>query len=104
PGGRLYIDGGLQVLRNLHILDAVIGAIPPAVGLGRVDLPQPLFGHTARFDQAGDIVDIDLAPDAPSAARRVALEKALLVEALADSIDPAPAKRHVDGFHRADRF
>jgi hypothetical protein len=63
-----------------------------------------VLGHPAFFDQPRDIIDVDLAPDAFPCARRVALEKALVVETLAGAIDPAPAKHDVDGLLRRDRF
>jgi hypothetical protein len=50
------------------------------------------------------IVDIDSAPDAFPAARRIALEKALLIESLAQAVDPAPAEHDIDGFLGIDRF
>jgi hypothetical protein len=62
-----------------------------------------MLGHQAHIDQPGDIVDVDLAPDALPGARRVALEIAGGVEALADRVDPAPAEDDVDGFLRRDR-
>ena len=100
---RLGIDRGLQIPGDLHVL-AVIGARPAPVGFGLIDLPQAVFGHPAFPDQAGDIVDIDLAPDTFLCARRVALQKALVVKPLAQAIDPAPAQDNVDRLLRRDRF
>src|SRR5258705_12242274 len=63
-----------------------------------------MFGHPAFADQPCDVIDVDPAPDAFLLARRVALEIALVVETFADAIDPTPAKYHVDGLLRSDRF
>src|SRR5712672_541692 len=63
-----------------------------------------MFGHPAFADQPCDVIDVDPAPDAFLLARRVALEIALVVETFADAIDPTPAKHHVDGLLRSDRF
>src|SRR5690606_3862744 len=67
------------------------------------DMLQAVPGHAAFRDKARDIVDIDPAPDAFRPARHIALEKAHLVEALLDAVDPAPAEHDVDrlpGVHR----
>src|SRR3981189_2553994 len=63
-----------------------------------------MSGHPAFVDQPRDVIDVDPAPDAFLLARRVALEIALVVETFADAIDPTPAKYHVDGLLRSDRF
>ena len=65
--------------------------------------PSPCCSHPGLLDQPRDVVDVDLAPDALLAARRVALQEALVVEALADAVDPAPAEHHVDGLLGRDR-
>src|SRR2546423_29162 len=82
PGLRLGIDRGLKVGRNLHALAAVVGATPTPVGLGGLDMFEPMLGHAPFLDQPGDVVDIDRAPDAFTAARREALQIALRVEGL----------------------
>src|SRR5207249_4680659 len=71
---RLGVDRRLQVGRDCHLLRPAIGAVPAAVGLRRLDLAQAMLRHAARLHQAGDIVDVDPAPDALPAARRVALQ------------------------------
>ena len=47
----------------------------------------------ARRHKALDIVAIDLAPDAALAPAGIALQEALVIEPLADAVDPAPAQR-----------
>jgi hypothetical protein len=63
-----------------------------------------VFGHPALVDQSRDVTDVDPAPDAFRLAMGVALQKTLVVKALALAIDPAPAKHDVDGFLRCDRL
>ena len=63
-----------------------------------------MLGHPALLDQPGDIVDVDLAPDALLPARRVALQEAFVVEALAEAVDPAPAQHDVDRLLGRDRL
>src|SRR6266576_1352557 len=100
----LGIDRRLEIAGDLHVLAAVIGARPASVGLGLIDLFQPVSGHPAFVDQPCNVIDVDPAPDAFLLARRVALEIAVVVETLAEAIDPTPAKYHVDGLLRSDRF
>jgi len=83
---------------------ALVGACPAPVGLGLIDLLQAVLGHPAFINQPCDIIDVDLAPDTFVFARRVALEKAVVVETFAEAIDPTPAQDDVDGFLRIDRF
>lgn len=52
-------------------------------------------GHAAGGLQPGDVVTVDLAPDALRPARREALQVRAFVERLPDAVDPAPAERHV---------
>lgn len=59
-------------------------------------------GHAAIVDRAGDGRHIDLAPDAFWAPPGVALQKAFVVKAFADGVDPAPAQRHLDGLCQGD--
>src|SRR5438876_2489417 len=99
----LGVDGGLEIIGDLHVL-AAIGARPASVGLGRLDFREPVPGHPAFLDEPGDIVDIDLAPDALPAARRITLQIAPVVKALANGIDPAPAEADIDGFLGRDRL
>jgi hypothetical protein len=49
-----------------------------------------VLGHPAFLYQPDDVVDIDLAPGAFLAGRRVTLQIALVVERLAYCVDPAP--------------
>src|SRR5262249_53982267 len=53
--------------------------------------------HEAEVGQLGDLVDVDLAPDAGRFARGEADGVGLVVEALADAVDPAEAQGLVDG-------
>jgi hypothetical protein len=62
-----------------------------------------VLGHPTFLDQPGDVVDVDLAPGALPAARRVALQIALVVEPLAHGVDPTPAQHDVDGLLGRDR-
>src|SRR5260370_11403153 len=102
PG--LGVDGSLEIVRDLHILAALVGAVPAPIGLCRLDLLEPVLRHPACLNQPGNVVDIDLAPDTLLAARRVALQLALAVEPLARRVDPAPAECDIDGFLWSDRF
>jgi len=99
---RLGVDRCLKVVRDGHALAAAIGAGPAAIGLRRLDLFQTVFRHPALGDQSGDIVDIDLAPDALPRPRRVALQVACRIETLAHCVDPAPAQDDIDRLFRRD--
>lgn len=101
-GCGIGIDRALEVFGDRIVLHRIC-AVPAAVGLGGVDMTLAVLGHPPRLGQAGDIVDIDLAPHALGAARGVALEVAALVKALADAVDPAPAQADMDRLHRRDR-
>ena len=96
-GGGVGVDRGLEVGGDRHAAGAGVGALPAAIGLGGLDMGEAVLGHPAFGDQAGDVLDVDLAPGALAAARGVALQVAGGVEALADRVDPAPAERDVDG-------
>src|SRR5690606_8855162 len=98
------VDRGLKIVGDLHVLAASVGLVPAAASPGRLDLLQPVFCHPALLAEARDVVDVDPAPDAFSPARRVALQIAPVVEALADGVYPAPAERDVDRLLRRDRL
>ena len=53
--------------------------------------------------QPPHVLAIDLAPDAPGPPRRIALQKRLVVQCLADPVDPAPAEGHVQRLGVGDR-
>ena len=59
--------------------------------------------HPAIGDQLRYGIYIDLAPDAFTAPPCVALQKAFVVKALADGVDPAPAQCHLNGVRGCDR-
>src|SRR4051794_281386 len=61
-------------------------------------------GHPSILDQPRNIADVDLAPDALLAPRRVTLQIILLVKAFDYSIDPAPAEHDVDLLILGDRL
>src|SRR3954463_7150829 len=88
-GLRLRVDGSLEIVGDRHVLAASVGAIPAPVGLRCLHLLEPMLGHPAFRDQPGDVVDIDLAPDAALAAARVALQITLVVKALAHRAEVA---------------
>lgn len=98
----LSVDGGLEGGGDLHLLAALVGTIPAAISFGGLDVFEAVRGHAALSDEAGDVVDIDLAPDAFAATGSIPLEVALFVEAFADGVDPAPAKDNVDGLFGGD--
>lgn len=103
-GFGLSIDGDLQIGGDLHVLAALVGAIPAPVGLRSLDMRQAVLGHYAFFDEPRDIVDVDLAPGALPGARRITLQEALLIEPFALAVDPAPAENDIDSFFGRDRF
>ena len=63
-----------------------------------------MFRHAAIGDQPPDRIDLLLAPDALATTRAVASQEALLVQTLADAVNPALAQHRLDGLFRIDGF
>ena len=59
--------------------------------------------HLAQLDEPRGLLAIDLGPDALCRPRRETLQPAALVVALLLAIDPAVAKRGLDGLEIRDR-
>src|SRR5690606_10717704 len=88
---------------HLGVPRARVRAVPAAVRLGSLDLLEPVLRHAPLRDKPRDVGYVDLAPDALGSPRRVPLQEALVIEALADAIYPAPTEDDVDSLFRRDR-
>src|SRR6185312_1785955 len=100
---RIGADGRPEIVRYFHVPACRIGALPAAVGFGRVDLRLAERRHATFADQPLGMTDIALRPDAFGAARAEALQEGVIVEGLLLPVDPAPAERDVERFRIADR-
>ena len=84
------------MVASVRAADRRIGRVPAAIGLGGIHLPLAVRRHAAGRGQPRHMVAIDLAPDASRPPRRIALQKRLFVERLADAVDPSPAQGDVE--------
>ena len=106
---RIGVDGRAEILRHRRRRRGPHRRVgrTTAVGFREVDLRWP-GGASPRRREARDVVATHLA-HALGAPWRVALEKRVAVEALADAVDPAPAEHDVERLdggdgRRADAF
>ena len=90
-------------LSMLAVAMLVVATSAFAADLAPHHLPLTVRRHTARGRQPGDMLAVDLTPDALRPARCVALEERLLVERLPEPVDPSPTERHVERLRGRDR-
>src|SRR5207253_4462416 len=117
PDGDAPVTGrlGLEVLPGLPVRAKaflVLGRELPRRVLERILLRARLVAipeggqtrllHQSELDQLLRPADVDVAPDAARPPRRKADRVALVIDPLADAVDPAEAERLVDGFFPGD--
>jgi hypothetical protein len=100
------LDGGAKVVGDgvfRRAAERGVGGVPTAIRFGSVHLPLPVRGHAAGGRQPRDMLAVDLTPDAPHPARRIALQERPLVEGLPDAVDPSPTQHHVERLYVGNR-
>jgi hypothetical protein len=80
-----------QVFRHRGGARRVVGGVPPAVGLGPLDLPQARWLQLAPLYELRGLLAVDLRPPAPRPSRREQLQIVVFVEPAYLAVDPAVA-------------
>src|SRR5260370_12814853 len=96
------LNGCEHVRRDLYVAGRGVSRVPTPVRLGGIDVTLPGGLHASFLHEVLDLVAVDLRPPALGTARREALQVGVLVEALANAVDPPPAKRDVDRLRGRD--